>query len=164
MSMRGFARNYQDQAWKGTTMPQLCYAMQFRGAAEAVEGGLTAATRSPSSRIASVVGGSGLECQIEEVDGQAAEFSSEVRMTGDASFTETGTIRFGAGNSLQFSTIGEGYIAPSPEEGLNHGSVMWRVDGGEGQFEGATGIITSNFTLSADMEVTDNQFGVIWVR
>jgi hypothetical protein len=41
---------------------------------------------------------------------------------------------------------------------------MWHVDGGEGQFAGANGIITSNFTLSATGEVTDNHFGVIFVR
>ena len=41
---------------------------------------------------------------------------------------------------------------------------MWRVDGGEGQFAGASGYITSNFTLSDTGDVTDNQFGVIFVK
>jgi hypothetical protein len=85
-------------------------------------------------------------------------------MTGPTSFTETGTISFGDGNSLEFSTIGEGYLAPSPEEELNHGIVMWRVECGTGQFEGASGLITSNFTCSAHGAVTDDQFGLIWVK
>jgi hypothetical protein len=41
---------------------------------------------------------------------------------------------------------------------------MWRVEGGEGQFADATGLITSNFTLSATGEVIDNHFGVIFVK
>jgi hypothetical protein len=45
-----------------------------------------------------------------------------------------------------------------------HGVVSWRVEGGEGQFAGASGLITSNFTLSADGQVTDHHFGVLWVR
>jgi hypothetical protein len=41
---------------------------------------------------------------------------------------------------------------------------MWRVESGEGQFAGASGLVTSNFTLSATGEVTDNHFGLIFVR
>jgi hypothetical protein len=40
---------------------------------------------------------------------------------------------------------------------------MWRIDSGQGQFEGASGLITSNFTVGDDGEVTDNHFGVIFV-
>jgi hypothetical protein len=41
---------------------------------------------------------------------------------------------------------------------------MWRVDDGEGQFAGASGLITSNFTLSDTDEVIDNHFGLIFVH
>lgn len=146
-------------------MEQLLYAMQFRGQAQSAgETMLRASTQSPGTRISSTAGPTGLASQLEPGDGGTAEFTSEVRMTGDTSFVESGTIQFGEGNSLQFSTIGEGYMGPSPQDGLNHGSIMWRVDGGDGQFQGATGIITSNFTLSSDMQVTDHHFGVIWVQ
>jgi hypothetical protein len=147
-------------------MRQVLYAMQFTGTGGPTdqESVLAAASSSPSSRIVSRVGSSGLKYAIEQADGDTARFESTVRMTGEKSFSESGTISFGAGNSLRFSTIGEGYLAGSPQEGLAHGSVMWRVDGGERQFDGATGIITSNFTFSNEGEVTDNQFGVIWVR
>ena len=37
------------------------------------------------------------------------------------------------------------------------------IDGGEGRFEGARGLITSNFLVSDSGEVVDNQFGVIFV-
>jgi hypothetical protein len=42
--------------------------------------------------------------------------------------------------------------------------VIWRVEGGEGQFAGASGLITSNFTIDEAGEVTDNHFGVIFVK
>jgi hypothetical protein len=147
-------------------MRQVIFAMQFKGTGGPTdqENVLQAATSSPSSRIISRVGTSGLESQIESVDGAAAQFESEVRLAGGTSFTETGKITFGAGNSFRFSTIGEGYLADSPQEGLSHGSVMWRIEEGEGQFAGASGIITSNFTFASTGEVTDNQFGVIWLR
>lgn len=145
-------------------MQQLLYAMQFRGeGAPADDGSMHAATRSPSTRITSSVGPSGLGGKIERGDGGEATFTSQVRMTGDTSFMETGTIIFGDGNSFEFSTIGEGYMGSSPVDGTAHGAVSWRIDSGTGQFSGATGIITSNFTFSAQGEVTDYQFGVIWL-
>jgi hypothetical protein len=147
-------------------MRQIVYAMQFRGQGGPTdqENVLQAATSSPSSRIVSKVSAAGVESQVDAVDGATAQFESEVRLTGGTSFTETGKITFGAGNSFSFSTIGEGYLADSPQEGLSHGSVMWRIDEGEGQFAGASGIITSNFTFGSTGEVTDNHFGLIWLR
>lgn len=147
-------------------MRQLLYAMQFKGTGGPTEQSnvLQAAASAPSMQLHSTVSSSGVSSQIVPSNGASAQFSSEVRLTGDTSFTETGTITFGQGNSLRFSTIGEGYLAPSPEEGLSHGSVMWRIESGEGQFAGASGIITSNFTFSSAGEVTDHHFGLIWVR
>jgi hypothetical protein len=40
---------------------------------------------------------------------------------------------------------------------------MWRVESGEGQFAWASGLITSNFTLSGTREVIDNHIGLIFV-
>jgi hypothetical protein len=42
--------------------------------------------------------------------------------------------------------------------------VMWRVEGGEGQFAGANSLITSNFFVGEAREVTDNHFGVIFIE
>ena len=86
-------------------------------------------------------------------------------LTGPTSFLEEGSIRFGAGNHrLHFSTVEHGYLGDSADAKLKSGAVMWRVEGGEGQFAGASGYITSNFTLSDAGEVIDNQFGVIFVK
>jgi hypothetical protein len=40
---------------------------------------------------------------------------------------------------------------------------MWRIESGEGQFAGASGLITSNFFVGAQGEVIDHHFGVIFV-
>jgi hypothetical protein len=41
---------------------------------------------------------------------------------------------------------------------------MWTVTGGRGRFEGATGLITSNFTVSAQGEVIDHHVARLYVR
>ena len=43
------------------------------------------------------------------------------------------------------------------------GGVTWHVDGGEGQFAGASGLIISNFFASATGEVTAHHCGVLFV-
>jgi hypothetical protein len=149
-------------------MKQLIYAMQFKGTAApkaGVSGVIKASTTAPSCTLTSVVGSGGVTGTLVPVSGGKASFESEVTLTGEASFTETGTIRFGESNHLlRFSTVGQGFLGKSPDEALQYGSVMWRVDSGEGQFAGASGLITSNFTLSDTGEVTDHHFGLIFVR
>lgn len=145
-------------------MTELIYAMRFTGQAEpASDDGkvLRAATSAPSSSLTSRVGGGGLETDLASAAGEDAAFTSEVTFTGPTSFQETGTITFGAGNTLHFSTVGSGYLAPSADPDRQHGTVMWRIDRGEGQFTGATGLITSNFFVDGQLRVTDHHFGVI---
>ena len=90
-----------------------------------------------------------------------AFFESEARMLGPDTFTETGAISFGEGDSaLKFSTILQGHL----DSKTATGTVMWKIDSGEGQFAGATGNITSNFFLAADGTVTDYHFGVIYTK
>jgi hypothetical protein len=38
---------------------------------------------------------------------------------------------------------------------------MWRIEGGEGQFAGVSGLITSNFFVGDDLAITDHHFGVL---
>jgi hypothetical protein len=95
------------------------------------------------------------------VAGTEATFFSEVTFTGETSFQEIGAITFGAGNTVHFSTVGSGYLGPSVDPSRKHGAVMWRVERGEGQFAGASGLITSNFLVGADLAVTDHHFGVL---
>jgi len=50
-----------------------------------------------------------------------------------------------------------GHMAPSAVSGLNHGAALWTITEGDGEFSGATGLITSNFTFSDQGDVVDNQ-------
>lgn len=145
-------------------MREVVYAMRFTGRAEPVgDVGniLRATTSAPSSTISSTIEPSGLSSTWAPAPGGAAMFTSEVTFTGETSFQETGTITFGDGNTFAFSTVGSGYLAPSTDPVRKHGTVMWQVDDGAGQFAGATGLITSNFFVDDQLRVVDHHFGVL---
>lgn len=159
-------------------MRQMIYTLQFNGRATPVGTSpsvLKATTAATSCTVTTVMGPNGLDGSLAPVSGGAATFESEVTFiggfesevtaAGEAGFKEVGLITFGeGGHRLRFSTIGQGYLGPSPDANLKQGCVMWQVEGGEGQFEGARGLITSNFTVSAEGEVTDYHMGVIFIE
>jgi len=141
------------------------YSLQLRGqAAEVAPGVLRAVTAAPSSALATTVGREGFEGRLELVEGDDARFESEVAFSDETTFREEGTIDFGGGNRLRFRTVGVGWLGSSPEPELRHGAVIWEVDGGDGRFVGAQGLITSNFFVSDTGDVTGNHLGVIFVR
>ena len=145
-------------------MRELIYALRFTGRATQVGTAgdvLTAATTAPSATLTAAVGRDGLSGDWRPAEGGAATFASEVTFTGETGFQEVGTIGFGEGNTLRFSTVGSGYLAPSADPGRKHGAVTWRVEGGDGQFAGATGLITSNFFVDDRLGVVDHHFGVL---
>ena len=48
--------------------------------------------------------------------------------------------------------------------GVNHGTIMWLVTEGDGEFSGASGLITANFTFSEQGDVVDNQYVRIYTK
>jgi hypothetical protein len=147
-------------------MRQLIYALRFSSWAEpdgSSDNILRAAATASSARIISSTGPSGLDGRIEAITGGEATFQSEVIFTGESSFQESGSISFGEGHRLTFATIGSGFLGPGPDPSRQHGAVIWRVTGGDGQFAGASGLITSNFTVGPDLAIADHQFGVLWL-
>ena len=94
--------------------------------------------------------------RVTVLDGDAggapehADYETHVTITGETTFVEDGVITFGNGDRLRVSTVGEGTLEPSAEPGLLRGSVIWRVDGGEGRFAGASGLVTSNFMFTPE--------------
>ena len=147
-------------------MSQIGYAMQFKGSAgpqEGKENELWAKSGSTTNSLSTALGAGGPNVSIDEASAQRASFTSNVQMLEDGSFTEDGTIDFGEAGTLHFTTIGTGWMGPSAEDGLTHGGICWKIDGGTGPLAGASGIITSNFTVSGSGDVTDNQWGVIFV-
>jgi len=145
-------------------MQELVYAMRFTGWAQAAgENGdvLTTTTTAPSSILTCTVGTGGLSGVFELAAGGEVTFASEVTFTGASGFQEVGEATFGDGNVLRFSTVGSGYLSRSADPVRKHGAVVWRVDDGEGQLAGASGLITSNFFVGDDLQIIDRQLGVI---
>jgi hypothetical protein len=52
---------------------------------------------------------------------------------------------------------------PAPIEGWTTGAVVWTVTSGAGVLRGATGLITSNFTVSARGEVIDHHVARLYL-
>lgn len=77
---------------------------------------------------------------------------------------ESGTYDFGRGNLLRLSTVGHGQLAPSAIPEVTTGTVTWKVEAGEGLFEGASGFITANFTLDSKGAVVDNQIAYLILK
>ncbi|MDP6823279.1 MAG: hypothetical protein QF554_08305 [Dehalococcoidia bacterium] len=123
-------------------MAEIVYAVEMRGSGAPVEG------REGVLRGAATGVGP---------NGEAIIFETEVVMSDDG-FTESGSITLNGRGSVNFDTIGMGQMGPSPVEGLMYGTVMWKITGGDGEFAGATGHITSNFTFSEAGELVDNQY------
>lgn len=99
--------------------------------------------------------------EVELPDG--ARLASELLFANETVFREQGAIVFGPESELRFLTLGTGRLTPSRLPGLRHGTVTWELDGGSGPFERSTGRITSNFTVTADGEITDEQHGLIFL-
>ncbi|HEX3408637.1 MAG TPA: hypothetical protein VHS07_00050 [Candidatus Binataceae bacterium] len=147
-------------------MKQMVYALQFTGkAAPANEAGTVLNARlSAAPCIITTSGESGgFEGVIRGSAGARATFESKVTFLGDTAFNEEGTITLGDG-SIRFSTVGQGYLGGSADPQVKHGCVAWKIESGTGRFEGASGLITSNFLVSAAGEVTDHHFGVIYLK
>ena len=145
-------------------MREIIYAMRFVGQARPAGtcgSVLKAAAIGPSATLTSSIGTDGLRGELLPACGGEAVFESDLTFTSEQSFQEVGAIEFGTGHQVRFSTIGSGYLGASPDPARRHGAVMWRIEGGEGQFAGATGLITSNFFVAADLSVTGNHLGVI---
>ncbi len=123
-------------------MAEIVFAMELRGNATPVEG--------RENTFHARITGTGPH-------GETVSFESEVVLTSEG-FDEVGSISYAGRGGLKFNTVGVGHIGPSPASGLNHGTVMWRVTEGDGEFSGATGLITSNFTFSEEGDVVDNQY------
>ncbi|MBV1886231.1 MAG: hypothetical protein KUG61_04040 [Parvibaculaceae bacterium] len=92
----------------------------------------------------------------------AVRFQGRVETESESSFRETGELDMAAGKVF-FESDGSGTLVPSPVEGLQLGRVCWRINGGTGAFDGATGQMLSNFTVSEEAVVEDAIAAVIFL-
>lgn len=147
-------------------MRQVVFALQFKGNASPVpgaDGKLQVRTSAGSQVLRTGLSPKGVQAAVEAGGGESATFESEVQITGEGTFLESGSITYGGAGKVTFKTVGQGLIGPSGFKDLQRGAVMWEVTGGEGQFAGATGLITSNFAVDAGGEAVDNQFARLFL-
>lgn len=112
-----------------------------------------------------VVGATGVETTLRPAPGDLAFQEGEIRLSGQHTFQGQGLLTFGeeSDHALRFSTVEAGHLAPSALSGVMAGAVSWKVDGGSGRFERATGFISSTFTLNESGELSEYQSGLIFV-
>lgn len=142
-------------------MKELVFALQFKGKGhpvEGVEGKLAAKSTAAGQVLRTALTAKGIQAKAESRPGPRATFQSEVQMTGAETFTETGRISYGKAGGLTFKTLGQGVIGASGVDGLQRGAVIWEVTEGRGPLAGASGLITSNFTVGSKGELVDNQY------
>jgi hypothetical protein len=145
-------------------MRELVFALEFRGIAGAgSDGTRRARSTAPSQALTTVLGTGGVQAETKVLDGQQAVLESVVERFPDGSFVEDGTITYGRAGSVTFETVGRGTVGPAPIEGWTSGAVVWIVTGGAGAFRDARGLITSNFTVSAQGEVIDHHVARLYV-
>jgi hypothetical protein len=146
-------------------MKPITYALQFRGRASSLGSDrIRFRLAAPSSAFVTSLGRDGVHGAFEDVPGGDATLETELSLREPSTFDDVGAIEFGQGNSVRFRSVGPGRLAACPDPNLRHGTVVREVEGGNGQFAGAEGFITSNFLVSDTGEVTDNHFGLIFVH
>lgn len=148
-------------------MRHLVFALQFRGNAGPVAGSdgkrLWARTAASSQTLRTTLDTHAVRASVEPGPGSAS-FESEVEVLEDGSFREAGTIIYGGAGHVRFRTLGRGVLGASGIDGLQRGAVIWEVEGGDGEFAGASGLITSNFSVDGAGEVLDSQFAQLFLR
>jgi hypothetical protein len=142
-------------------MKPTTFSLQFRGQVAQVEGGLRKQASAPGCALVTSLTAEGPDGHFVWAPGDdEAVLHSTLAFEDECRFEEAGEIVFALGNSLRIR--GRGRLAPSADPDLRQGTVVWRIAGGEGHFEGATGLITSNFLLSATGDLTENQLAVVF--
>ena len=142
----------------------IVYSLQFRGRITSLSSRvLEQRASAPSQVLVTTVDANGLAGRVQPGEGEEALLVSRLVLADDGSFDQSGTIEFAPGHVLAFRSVGSARLGRSPDPHLRHGAAVWEVEGGEGQFRGAHGRITSNFFVSDTNELTDNHFGLIFV-
>jgi len=147
-----------------TPLSPIVYSLQFRGRITSLSSRvLEQRASAPSQVLITTVDANGLAGRVLPAESEEAVLVSRLVLADDGSFDQSGTIEFAPGHVVAFRSAGAARLNRSPDPHLRHGAAVWEVEGGEGQFRGARGRITSNFFVSDTNELTDNHFGLIFV-
>jgi hypothetical protein len=143
----------------------LTYALEFRGEAYDDGTGISMRASAPPCSHVTQLAHEGVESRfVYDDSAEEAFMESRLTLNGGGAFSAGMTLDFGHGHELHLRTVDDGRLVDSAEENLRHGTAAFEVVEGTGQFEGATGRITSNFVVSNTGELTDNQLGIVFVR
>jgi len=139
----------------------ITFSLQFRGHVAKAGDGLRKEARAPGCALVTSLTPEGPAARFVWASGdEEAFFESKLAFQDERRFEEEGRIVFGPGNALRIS--GRGRLAPSADPELRQGTVVWSIDGGDGHFDDSSGLITSNFLLSATGDLTENQLAVVF--
>lgn len=142
-------------------MKPITFSLQFRGQVAQSGEGLRKQASAPGCALVTSLTAEGPDGHFVWAPGdEEALLESTLAFRDERRFEEVGTIVFALDNSLRIR--GRGRLAPSADPDLRQGTVVWSIDGGDGHFDGATGLITSNFLLSATGDLTENQLAVVF--
>jgi hypothetical protein len=140
-------------------MRQVIYSMHFRGqASSSTDAAKTLKTTSSgtSCTMKTVVGPTGVETTLHPAAGDLAFLESQIHLSANH--------RFQGAALLSFGEDGQHGLQLQTEDGMMSGSVTWKVAGGSGRFESATGFVASTFTLADDGELSEYQCGLVLVN
>jgi hypothetical protein len=98
-----------------------------------------------------------------ELHARGTRLSTRLVFADEDTFRGSGTLDFGHGDTIAFRSAEDGTLTRSADGRLHHGTWILSIVAGEGRYAGATGRITSNFVLSPDGEVTDEQVVVLFM-
>src|SRR5262245_58274219 len=144
-------------------MKPVTYALQFRGVAAYVAPGvLSLRAHAPGGELTTILADDGVHGRYRGDDGDEALMEARI-VVADGSFEAAGSINFGVRHTLRFRALG-GTLVATPDEHIRQGTAIAEIEGGTGQFEHASGRITSNFVLSDTGELTDHQVGLVFTE
>src|SRR5262245_35406142 len=152
-------------------MRQLLFALQFKGKQVRWPGRYKAKTAATDQAWRTVLATNGIDASVERAGDGVANCEAEIETVvghgvpdeGEGTFTVAGTVKYGPAGKVNFHTVGRGFLGPTGVDGLRQGAVIWQITGGEGQFSGATGLVTSNFSVTSEGEMVDNQIAQIFL-
>ena len=142
-------------------MHPITFSLQFRGQVTRLGDGRRKEARAPGCALVTRLTPEGPAARFEWASGEdEALLESRLTFQDERRFDEEGAIVFALGHSLRIR--GHRRLAPCADPELRHGSVVWRIAGGDGHFRRSSGLITSNFLLSASGDLTENQLAVVF--
>jgi tetratricopeptide (TPR) repeat protein len=144
-------------------MRQKIYTVQFTGTIKKGSEDSNLSTRTSSVLSNPIEAGETKDSSEGEgcIDYTPLGFKSEMSFINENSFKETGTLYFSNNARVYFSTVGAGHILSDKISGTKQGLVVWKLECGEDQPNGISGLIMSNFSLLENGEFVDDQVGQI---